>query len=39
MAEHSRICVGRRGLFICVVLPLFVCKHRVHNELWEGQAG
>lgn len=39
MAECSRSCVGRRGFFICVGLPLFACKHGVHNELWEGQAG
>lgn len=39
MAECSRSCVGRRGFFICVGLPLFACKHGVHNELREGQAG
>lgn len=39
MAECSRSCVGRRGFFICVGLPLFARKHGVHNELWEGQAG
>jgi hypothetical protein len=39
MAGYSRSCVGRRGLFICVGLRLFACKHGVHNELLEGQAG
>lgn len=38
MAGYSRSCVGRRGLFICVGLRMFACKHEVHNELLEGQA-
>lgn len=39
MASCSRSCVGRRGIFICVGLPLFARKHGVHSELQEGQAG